>query len=131
MPKLLGQDLVKRKNADFGGRIVIRAGDGNKAGGARDRYDMTVVAPDHGRQKFLDGPEVRHDVHLEGSTDLLLGLVDDRATASDTGVVDQNGRVAVVTSDSGCSRLQGLDRGDVGLVKGDAARCGLICQTGG
>lgn len=124
VPNLLRQGLVERKDANLGARVVARSGERDKAGDTCNRDDMTVVVPDHGRQKLLDGPVVCYEIDLERPSNELFWLVDDRTAAAYSGIVHQYGRIAVFLSDFVGGDLESLSGRDVCLVeKGTTCYC--------
>ena len=81
---------------------------------------MSMIIFDHGGQELLDSPEMGENVDLEGATNGLLWLTEDCSVVSYPGIIDQNGRVAVIFADHICDGLEIVPRRDIGLVEEDA-----------
>lgn len=121
MLQLRGQALVESDGARLGAVIVDYGGDSHVGGHTSYSDNVAVVPLDHGGHELLHHQEVGEGVDLEGPADGSLGLVEDGHGVANSGVVDQNGGLAMVLADlrsSGCDLSGGCD---IDLVEVDAA----------
>ena len=64
---------------------------------------MSLVLLDHGRNKLLDGIEVRKNVDAKDAFELVWRYIQDSLGMTDTCIVDKNGSIAKARADCfGC-----------------------------
>ena len=96
---------MERKRAGFTTTIIRHLAQSQKAAGAGDGDDMSVISLEHCRQKFAYSPVVRYGVDFKYGSNHALGLSQYRALFADAGVVDQHSWIAVVSADEGAGLL--------------------------
>ena len=85
------QRLVQPHRRELGGAVVDQLVGAAVARQARHVDQVAALLADHVGEEGLDRPEVRHDVHVEGSDDPLIAGVEQRGPVHDARVVDKNG----------------------------------------
>src|SRR4051812_35935580 len=90
---------MKSQSTSFGDTVVHSLSECHKARYTRNRDDMTVVALEHGWEKLLDCPEMRKNIDIKSAADIVFAFLEDSAILSNTGVVDEHGRIAVLETD--------------------------------
>lgn len=118
MLEFLRQTLVESQRGGLGTAVVDNLPWSDETGQTSDGDDVAVVLLDHVRHEFLDGPEVGDGVDFKGATDVGFGLVQNRPSTPEPGIVDENGRMAMFLADRSGNLLEICCGGDVALVEG-------------
>lgn len=83
-------------------------------------HNVAVVLLDHGRQELPHRQEVGKRVDLERPANRALRLIKNRHGIANSGIVDQDRRLAMRLANLSTDRCEVLGRRDVGLVEVDA-----------
>lgn len=115
--KLLRQAFVESQGARFTTAVVGHFADTQKTARTGDGHNMAVVTLNHGRQKLAHCPPMCERVDFEDFSNHRFGLLKNQAFLTDTSVVDEDGRVAVVSPNTVGGFLDAGRRCDVAFVE--------------
>lgn len=82
-----------------------------------------MVLGDHSGQEFANHPEMRHGIHLEGFLNHPVIASKNCCAGTDSGIVDQDRGVTMISADLCCDGRDLRLRGYVGLIEIDVGCC--------
>jgi hypothetical protein len=119
--QLRGQTFVESHRGGLCAVVVHNRCHGHVGCHACNGHDVAVVLLDHGRQELPDRQEVGKRVDLERPADGGLWLIENGHGIANSGIIDQDRRLAMGLANLSPDRCEVLGRRDVGLVEVDAS----------
>nr|POE96275.1 hypothetical protein CFP56_78793 [Quercus suber] len=114
--QLVGEAFVESHGGGLGAGVGGHELRGDEGGDRGDGDDLALLRLHHGGEEGLDGEPVCHGVDVVDLLELVRLGLEDGAGGGDTGVVDEDGGVAVFALDGLLQLEDGVAVGDVALV---------------